>query len=133
MQQFLRVLGAFAIFMVLFYVTLFIIDLVVPPCRSEAIELKGPFRSFGPGFAYVAAAPSLDESADSNDEQTSSTYQVCENSRELGPAHSLHADIAAGGKGRFSHWKAMGFVFSASDNTDPNKNKRHYSVELGAK
>jgi pectate lyase len=43
----------------------------------------------------------------------------------LGLAHSLHADIIAHGKGRFSHW-GTSVYFSASDNTDPNQNGRTY-------
>jgi hypothetical protein len=35
-------------------------------------------------------------------------------------------DIAARGNGRFSHWTAAGFIFSSSDGTNPQSNKRTY-------
>ena len=34
----------------------------------------------------------------------SSPLKIFENGREIGPAHSSRSDIAAHGKGRFSHW-----------------------------
>ena len=52
---------------------------------------------------------------------------VLEGSRQIGPAHTLHAEIGASGKGRYSHW-GQGAYFSASDNSDPRSNGRSYSV-----
>lgn len=47
----------------------------------------------------------------------------------LGPAHSLHAAIRQHGQGRFSHWGPRQLLlFSASDNSDPNRNGRVYTL-----
>jgi hypothetical protein len=86
-----------------------------------------PFAKFGPaGVAYISAAPSIDEFADSVDNPRRSPMLVCENDRLLGPAHSVGAEIAKNGAGRFAHWRGIGFIFSASDGTDPNVNGRKY-------
>jgi hypothetical protein len=55
---------------------------------------------------------------------------IYEDGKPLGPAHSLHADISKYGNGRFSHWKNTGFIFSTSDNSDPNLNGREYWAVL---
>lgn len=59
-----------------------------------------------------------------------SRLEVLENGRPLGPAHTLHVEIARQGKGRFSHW-LRALYFSASDNSDPRHNGRTYAVRLG--
>jgi hypothetical protein len=64
---------------------------------------------------------------DSNAWPDSSTLEIVENDRRLGPAHALHAEIAALGSGRYSHWQGY-LVFSSSDNTDPRSNGRIYSI-----
>jgi hypothetical protein len=62
-----------------------------------------------------------------------STLQLYENGKQLGPAHSLHDDICNAGGGR-SHWgNGLGngyMIFSTSDNTDPRRNGRTYSVRF---
>jgi len=127
MSQFLRVLGAFAILMFFFFATTFLMNYFAPLCpRGEGVELKPPFAKFGTGVAYSAAAPSLEQFSDTSAAPTRSNYLVCENGHALGPAHTVHAEIIAKGKGRFSHWTATGFVFSAADNSDPNTNGHNY-------
>jgi hypothetical protein len=66
----------------------------------------------------------LEEIADTPDEKRSPVL-LYENDRLLGPAHSIHKDIAQIGLGRYSHW-GKGMVFSTSDNSDPNTNGRKY-------
>ena len=70
--------------------------------------------------------------ADNSNNPFQSTLRLFEGSLELGPAHSLHANIKNLGQGRFSHWAAIdgsgeGLHFSASDNTDPRTNGKTYS------
>ena len=94
---------------------------------SNAIRLVGPFFPFANSkVAFIAAAPALDSLADFGAEQTRSPFSLYENYAPLGPAHSLHIDIVNEGRGRFSHWKDIGIIFSASDNTNPNTNGRQY-------
>ena len=43
----------------------------------------------------------------------------------LGPPHQAHGEITSRGRGRYSHWNNF-ILFSASDNSDPRINGRHY-------
>jgi hypothetical protein len=70
----------------------------------------------------------LSNIADSNDNNRRSPVVLYEDGHPLGPAHSLHADIADLGMGRYSHWTTEGVRFSTSDNSDPNSNGRHYWI-----
>ncbi|UVO39197.1 glycosyltransferase [Bradyrhizobium arachidis] len=54
-----------------------------------------------------------------------SMLRLFEDGKELGPAHSAHADIARLGGGRFSHW-GRNLMFSSSDGQDPRHNGRRY-------
>ena len=65
--------------------------------------------------------------ADTRDARERSTVRLFENGVPIGPAHSLHDDIRVSGSGRFSHWGST-LYFSSTDNSDPNKNNRTYSL-----
>jgi hypothetical protein len=91
--------------------------------------LTRPFQKFGPsGFAYQRTAPEFDGNGDTPDAPTRSNLLLCENNNLLGPLHTLHSEVSREGRGRYSHWKGTGLVFSASDNSDPNTNGRNYRV-----
>jgi hypothetical protein len=97
-----------------------------PDPPKDHIWLEGPFiRYEGSKAGYIAILPKLDAMADRSDDPFRSPLIVYENNIALGPAHTVHADIA---NGRFSHWEGLGVVFSASDNSDPNTNWKNYSV-----
>jgi hypothetical protein len=100
------------------------------PTRELAdgiIQLQRPFsRMAGSDLAFTARAPSLEQLSDSETAPTQSPFLLFEDNRPLGPAHSLHGDIAALGHGRFSHWTDTGFIFSSSDGTSPQSNGRTY-------
>src|SRR4051812_35657736 len=66
-------------------------------------------------------------SGDTNDVPFRSDLRLFENGTQLGPAHATHADIAAQGGGRYSHWNDY-LIFSTSDGSDPRENKRHYTI-----
>jgi hypothetical protein len=129
------VLGSASAVIVVFWLTVFALNYFVPLCPMDgAIGLNAPFSKLDAnGSAYIAYTPSLISDGDTNEWPTRSPYIVCENRRPLGPAHSAHAEIASMGKGRFSHWALAGFVFSASDNSDPNTNGRRYLATRMAK
>jgi hypothetical protein len=57
--------------------------------------------------------------------ETRSPLIIYEDGRPLGPAHNTFADINNLGAGRFSHFTDK-IIFSSSDNSDPNTNKRMY-------
>ena len=83
-------------------------------------------RSFTPerGHCYLASLPAHLLS----DRESSSSIQVFEDGRPLGPAHAPHEEIRRLGKGRFSHWGDQ-LHLSTSDNSDPCTNGRRYVVQ----
>ncbi len=88
------------------------------------------------GFAYTMGG-SFGTPADSSSFPTRSTLRLFENGVEIGPAHSLHADIRNLGAGRFSHWASTdgsneALRFSATNNTDPRTNGRSYAYCIGS-
>jgi hypothetical protein len=54
-----------------------------------------------------------------------SRVTVYEDDRPLGPSHSTYDQVYYFGMGRYAHTKNS-FIFSSSDNTDPNTNGRTY-------
>ena len=67
--------------------------------------------------------------ADSSATPTASKLRIYENGVEVGPAHTVHADIAQKGQGRFSHWMEN-LYFSSSDNSNPLTNGRTYTYRV---
>ena len=78
------------------------------------------------GHSYIASMDFGEE----GDKYTGnkSMLMVYEDGKPLGPPRSVHQHIRDQGKGRYSHWTREGLYFSASDNSDPRKNKRKYEV-----
>ena len=89
-----------------------------PPFKGDLVELNHER-----GNCYVAPlAKKL--ISDSNGR---SHLRLFENGHELPLPHSNHDDIRELGAGRYSHWGDSVF-FSSSDNSDPARNGRRYSV-----
>jgi len=84
--------------------------------------------SHNSGYAYYVSQ-NFGTTGDSNAAPTVSKLRIYENGQELGPAHSLHADIRTQGDGRFSHW-GNELYFSASDNSNPLTNGRSYTYRV---
>jgi hypothetical protein len=104
---------------------------VPQPDLPARAYLSGPFTRLG-GFSYLTALPpAFADSGDSPDNPTRSQFQLYEDEKPIGPAHSVHADIASLGGGRYSHWRldkdAAGLIFSATDNSDPNNSGKRFS------
>jgi hypothetical protein len=101
-----------------------------PKVAGEKILLRRPFLRFlDSDFGVMARDELFVEFADSADNNERSPIKIYENDKPLGPAHSSHSGVAKDGHGRFSHWernKGAIFVFSSSDNTDPQTNGRAY-------
>src|SRR4051812_11881741 len=123
----LPVLGGASAVILVFWLAVAVLNMLAPQCPQDflAVRLMPPFKRLD-GAAYAKPAPALTSAADSIERPAQSGYLVCENGAPLGPAHSPHAEIAGKGNGRFSHWATSGFIFSASDNSDPNANGRAY-------
>jgi O-methyltransferase len=83
------------------------------------------------GHAYTCLLPGDLPAGDSMDDPVRSLLDLLEDGRSLGPPHSAHADIAARGGGRHSHWHGQ-LYFSASDNSDPRRNGRTYHAYVPA-
>lgn len=104
---------------------------------AQNIPAEGPIRVSKTyheiGYNYSAPGK-FGTLPDSEQAPTTSKVKVFENGIELGPAHSVHADIRSLGKGRFSHWKgsdgSIRLYFSSSDNTDPRTNGRLYTYRI---
>jgi hypothetical protein len=100
-----------------------------PKVSGDIVLLQRPFREFlDSKFAVISNDTMFNDFADSADDNNRSDVQLYEDEKPLGPAHSVHADVANMGGGRFSHWRfnySM-FLFSSSDNTDPRTNGRNY-------
>lgn len=83
------------------------------------------------GHCWVAALPAGLPAGDSLTDPMASGARLFEDGREIGPAHVPHAEIAAAGGGRFSHWGNR-LCLSASDNTKAGRNRRTYTLLLPA-
>jgi O-methyltransferase len=83
-------------------------------------------ESFAPeqGHCFVCPLPSA-PAGDTADDPHGSGVEIFEDGRALGPGHSAHDAIRRDGSGRYSHWHDVVY-FSASDNTDPRRNRRRY-------
>ena len=92
---------------------------------SKQTSLQGPFQK-DTSHAWIALLPQYESAADNMKESAKSKLVLYEDGKPLGPPHSLHDDIRTKGGGRYSHWQAN-IYFSASDNSDPNKNGRKYA------
>jgi hypothetical protein len=89
------------------------------------VPMRGPFRTLK-GAGYALQVPHLTASADVGGAPTRSRLMIYEDGKPLGLAHSSHEDIFDHGRGRFRHWIDH-VIFSASDNSDPNRNGRIYT------
>ena len=104
---------------------------VVPdyvPKGRIVMQLMPPFQMSGHVAILNPASDKMRGLADDEyvEDDRHSPVVIYEDGRPLGPAHNNYADIRDLGMGRFSYWRIQGFVFTASDNSDPNTNGRLY-------
>jgi hypothetical protein len=78
------------------------------------------------GFAYISPSPLFREFEDDDAAAQKSPVIIFENGKPLERPHSFHHEVEKIGRGRYSHWKDLGFLLSTSDNSDPNSNHRAY-------
>jgi len=95
-----------------------VLALLRPPFKGDLVELIHE-----KGNCYVAPLGRTLIS-DSNGR---SRLTLFEDGQALPYPHSSHDDIREVGAGRYSHWGDAVF-FSSSDNSDPSKNGKRYSV-----
>jgi hypothetical protein len=137
----LNVLGAMALIYAIYLpVALYLKGSYVPVARpqGEIVEPLGGIRHVE-GFGYKASTLVLMKYEDTDTDNQRSPVILYENLTPLGPAHCTHSDIQEIGLGRYSHWgddpksgwrQISGMLFSASDNSDPRTNGRHYWAVL---
>jgi hypothetical protein len=100
-----------------------------PNVAGEKMLLRRPFvRFLSSEFGVIARDDRFGDLADSADNDERSPIEIYENETRIGPPHNVHAYIAKIGLGRYSHWRSNGaiFIFSSSDNSDPQTNGRTY-------
>lgn len=100
-------------------------------CTLVDIDLSDATNEGAFGWVVFPFGP-VGTPPDNTDFSTQSTLRLFEDGIELGPAHSLHADIDSLGLGRFSHYSGTAgeeetVRLSSSDNTNPTTNGRTYS------
>ncbi len=134
------VMGIFAIYFLTAYWLKQNDPVVISPVVSgHIVHLQQPFIIRG-NFGAVSPDYWFGDVADSDSDLHRSPVAIYENDRPLGPAHTDRAEVAEKGMGRISHWRSDDspvlyggrsmFVFSSSDNSDPNRNGRAYWVVL---
>ena len=120
-----------ALFVVYFPIALWLKYSYAPQGPPGAIRKLIYFRTFGDsGVAFINLEQKLREIGDTAEAPERSPVILYEDGKPLGPAHSVHEDIAKFGHGRFSHWARVGFIFSTSDNSDPRTNGRKYCAVI---
>ena len=102
---------------------------------TEIVSAQGPQYPGRQAYMYTGEGVKL-VAADNNQAPQRSTLILLEDCKPLGPAHSLHADIWAQGKGLYSHWgdpPDAVLYFSSRDGSDPRTNRREYIVTVPLK
>jgi hypothetical protein len=97
--------------------------------NPRAVKLGGSFAHLK-GHTFVTRLSEHADKSDAPQDGFRSPLLLCEGSRLLGPAHSVHDRIHNEGHGRYSHW-GDALLFSTSDNSDPNENGRSYRFVIG--
>jgi hypothetical protein len=101
-------------------------------CDSpHQIVLRRPFVHHS-GHAYYVSVPHLYEQANKNDGIQRSQYILCENGFAIGQPHAMLDDMQKKGGGIYNHYM-NNFLFSSSDNSNPNRNRRRYTIVAPAK
>ncbi|WP_421902057.1 ABC transporter ATP-binding protein [Maridesulfovibrio sp.] len=104
------------------------VSLATESIGDVKLTLDQPFSHYS-DKAYSIELPDLANFSDSELNPEASPLLLFEDDKLLGPAHCEHANISQVGTGSYSHWKSS-LLFSASDNSNPNTNKRRYRIEL---
>lgn len=93
----------------------------------RTIALSPPYVHNG-GYCWTLKLDTLQVGyGDSVQNSYQSDLVLLENGMRLGPSHEMHDKIRSIGLGSYSYWDGM-LYFSSSDDTDPNKNGRKYSI-----
>jgi hypothetical protein len=102
---------------------------------ANFVHFNRPFEQDGHAFTvrpqnWFPHSLSFAGLADNESNNERSPVLIYEDGVSMGPAHSSYAAIRDIGTGRYSHWTNQGFIFSSSDNSDPNTNNHEYWAVL---
>jgi hypothetical protein len=102
-----------------------------PPSAGIRVRLH-PVIAYGEFSVTTGETAGLfQQLADHSEADFSSSTELWENNKRLGPAHSTLNEIVSLGKGRFYHHTGRAdsvVVFSSSDNTNPMTNGLTYWI-----
>src|SRR2546421_6223807 len=93
--------------------------------KAMVVAPKPPWKKEG-GYSYTAKIEGSSP-FDTNANPKRSQLMLCEDGKPLGPGHAVHDEIRTVGSGHYSHWNGILYM-STSDNSDPNLNRRTYTV-----
>lgn len=97
------------------------------PTLHAVVPLLPPFTQDA-GYGWRAERlHHLTHLADETAHPARSPMVVTEDGRPLRLGHAGHDEIRQAGAGRYSHWRDI-VLFSTSDNTNPNENRRRYAL-----
>jgi SAM-dependent methyltransferase len=99
-------------------------DEVIAKSNNEVLQSPFIHRA---GYAWTANLEPYVHVSDTAEHPQRSRIMLYEDGVPVGFAHALHKQIGGHGGGRYSHWGST-LIFSATDNSDPNKNGRQYSI-----
>ena len=94
---------------------------------ERIVELNAKDAIHIEGFSYQVDSQLSDKLADNSNHPYRSSARIFEDGTELGPSHSVHAEIIKKGNGRFSHW--LGTLYLSSiDGSDIRSNGKRYQL-----
>jgi hypothetical protein len=82
--------------------------------NAQAFVLSPPFSVKLGDYAYKVSIPQFVQLGDTESDMRHSRAVMCVGDLQMGPGHTPHAEIAAKGFGRFSHYQDE-IIFSSSD------------------
>jgi hypothetical protein len=101
--------------------------LMALPEAEPMMPIAGPFERRGANGWQTVLPVALVPVTDHEEGRRRSPLILLEDGKILGRGHGGHDDIFAIGRGRYSFWKRW-LYFSTSDNSDPNRNGRAYTI-----
>src|SRR5262245_47021138 len=111
----LKLLGCLCVVALSFFVSLSVMQYFDVPSnaghsqascpKGQEFPLSPPFTMKLSEYAYKVSIPGTANLGDTETDLQRSRTVMCEGDHKIGPSHAPHAEIAAKGLGRFSHYE----------------------------